>query len=108
MGGDTFENEAIETAAAAITAEQRDAVVGKRILRFRLGYDKSVRDYFARNSGQTVDNWLAEVMTHAQAHYMHSSLPNKIIFEVTSSNIILYYTTYSYRFFTAIYGVKCD
>ena len=82
VGGDSFRNEAIEATAAVVNDEQRNNVVGKRILRFRLGYDASVRDYFAQNSKQTVDNWLAEVMTHAQAHYLHSSLENKIIFEV--------------------------
>ena len=82
VGGDAFTNEEIETAAATVNYEQRNNVVGRRILRFRLGYDRSVRDYFTQNSEQTVDNWLAEVMTHTQAHYLHSSLANKIIFEV--------------------------
>ena len=29
-----------------------------------------------------VDNWLAEVMTHSQAHFLHSSLRHKIILKV--------------------------
>merc|ERR1712165_209891 len=50
------------------------------------GYDKAVKNYFETNGG-TVDNWLAEVMTHSQAHYLHSSLKHQIILENTQAPV---------------------
>ena len=81
IGGDSMMNDKQEAAASAITVEQMGAVPTVLKLKFRLGYDKGVKNYLQRR-GQNVDNWLAEVMTHAQNHYEHSSLKHKIIFEV--------------------------
>ena len=80
-GSDAFVNDLLEASVAAVTAEQETSVPSTLVVRFRLGYDKGVKQYF-EGRGQNVDNWLAEVMTHAQAHYTHSSLQHKIIFEV--------------------------
>ena len=80
-GSDAFYNELQEAAAFAVTAEQTTTVPSTLTLKFRIGYDKGVKSYLRRR-GKNVDNWLAEVMTHAQAHYTHSSLQNKIIFQV--------------------------
>jgi hypothetical protein len=80
-GSDAFYNELQEFAAFAVTAEQTTIVPSTLTLKFRIGYDKGVKSYLRRR-GKNVDNWLAEVMTHAQAHYTHSSLQNKIIFQV--------------------------
>ena len=79
-GGDSYINELEENAASAVTAEQSSTVPRTLALKFRLGYDKGVKSYLERR-GKNVDNWLAEVMTHAQNHYIHSSLQHKIIFE---------------------------
>ena len=53
-------------------------------LKIRLGYDLSTKEYFEMEGGN-VDNWLAKVMTHAQAHFLHSSLKHQIIFQVNHS-----------------------
>ena len=74
-------NDNIEAAAAAVTGRQMRTVPSKLKIKFRLGYDLGVKN-FLEGRGKNVDNWLAEVMTHAQNHYMHHTLKNNIIFEV--------------------------
>ena len=71
-------------AAAQVNSAETSAVPAIITLRMRLGYDKAVKSYFETNGGN-VDKWLAEVMTHFQAHYLHSSLKHQIIFEVRKS-----------------------
>ena len=77
-------NDQWETAAAQVSSAQTSTVPAKVTLKMRLGYDKAVKNYFETNGG-TVDNWLAEVMTHSQAHYLHSSLKHQIILQVRKS-----------------------
>ena len=85
-GGDTFINQQWEAAAAEVTEEQMRTVPSVLKIKYRLGYDQATRDYLEAR-GQNVDNWLAEVMTHSQAWYMHSSLQHKLVLEVKSVNI---------------------
>ena len=80
-GKDSFINEELEAAAAEVTAAQRTTVPTTLTLKFRLGVDRGTKEYLESRS-QNVDNWLSEVMTHAQSHYTHSSLQHKIIFQV--------------------------
>ena len=70
-----------EAAAAQVSASQTSTVPGIMTLKMRLGYDQAVKNYFETEGGN-VDNWLAEVMTHSQAHYFHSSLKHQIILQV--------------------------
>ena len=82
----SLSNDQWEAAAAQVSAAQESTVPAKLKLRMRLGYDQAVKNYFETNGGN-VDNWLAELMTHAQAHYYHSSLKHQIILEVKYYNI---------------------
>ena len=77
----SLSNDQWEAAAAQVSAAQESTVPAKLKLRMRLGYDQAVKNYFETNGGN-VDNWLAEVMTHSQAHYLHSSLKHQIILQV--------------------------
>ena len=77
-------NDEWEAAAAKVSSAETSTVPAIITLRMRLGYDKEVKNYFETNGGN-VDNWLAEVMTHSQAHYLHSSLKHQIILEVRKS-----------------------
>ena len=70
-----------EAAAAQVSASQTSTVPGIMTLKMRIGYDQAVKNYFETEGGN-VDNWLAEVMTHSQAHYFHSSLKHQIILQV--------------------------
>ena len=81
-------NDAIEAEASTVTAQQMKNVPRILKLKFRLGYERSTKDNFDRN-GQNVDNWLADVMTHAQNYYMHSTLQHQIILEVYFDSIFL-------------------
>ena len=38
--------------------------------------------------GGNIENWLAQVMTHSQAHFLHSSLEHQIIFKVNDGDTI--------------------
>jgi len=79
-------NDQWEAAAAQVSSAQTSTVPAIVTLKMRLGYDKAVKNYFETNGG-TVDNWLAEVMTHSQAHYLHSSLKHQIILENTQAPV---------------------
>ena len=70
-----------EKAAAKVSRAQRREVPAMLSIKIRLGYDTSTYDHFGGDEGK-VDNWLAEVMTHSQAHFLHGSLRHKIILEV--------------------------
>ena len=74
-------NDQWEAAAAQVSATQTSTVPAIMTLKMRLGYDQAVKNYFETEGGN-VDNWLAEVMTHSQAHYLHSSLKHQIILQV--------------------------
>ena len=76
-------NDQWEAAAAQVSGSQRNKVPAILTLKMRIGYDKAVKNYFEKEGGN-VDNWLAEVMTHSQAHYLHSSLKHQIILQVQS------------------------
>ena len=49
----------------------------------RLGIDVSAKNTIENRLGTTVDDWLAKVMTHFQAHYNHPTLRHRIAFKVT-------------------------
>ena len=78
---DELENDQFEEALAQISAAELSSVPPTMTINFRLGYDRSAREYFDREGGK-IDNWLAQVMTHSQVHYLHSSLRHQIIFKV--------------------------
>ena len=77
----SISNDQWEAAAAQVSTAQTSAVPAIMTLKMRLGYDQAVKNYFETEGGN-VDNWLAEVMTHSQAHYLHSSLKHQIILQV--------------------------
>ena len=82
----SLSDDQLEAAAAQVRGSQRSTVPAILTLKMRLGYDKAVKNYFEKEGGN-VDNWLAEVMTHSQAHYLHSSLKHQIILQVQSYEI---------------------
>ena len=88
-------NEEWEAAAAKVNAAQQSTVPASLALKIRLGYDKSARQALERE-GKNVDNWLAEVMTHSQIHYLHSSLKHQIILQVYLSYIVIKFCTKSF------------
>ena len=81
-----FINEDWEVDAKRVTAEERSVVPKYLALNIRLGYDKSVKDYF-KKKGTIVDEWLSEVMTHVQDYFFQSSLKHKIILQVRYNEI---------------------
>ena len=85
----SLSDDQLEAAAAQVRGSQRSTVPAILTLKMRLGYDKAVKNYFEKEGGN-VDNWLAEVMTHSQAHYLHSSLKHQIILQVQSYEIFNY------------------
>jgi len=84
MDDSSIINKQKDSAAAKVSAMDRSTVPPILTVKIRLGYDKSVKQYFGGNGGN-VDNWMSKVMTHSQAHFLHSSLKHKIIFEVTQT-----------------------
>ena len=76
-----LENKEWEEALQKISAAELSTVPPILRINFRLGYDRSAKEYFDREGGN-VDNWLAKVMTHSQAHYLHSTLKHQIILQV--------------------------
>ena len=77
----------MEADASRITAERTSTVPHTLTLNIRLGYDRGVKEWFDDRPGQNVDKWLGEVMTHAEAHFMDSSLQHKIILQVLYKKI---------------------
>ena len=79
-------NEQWEEAAAKVSAMQRSTVPPIIGVNIRLGFDRTTKEYFQRedrnNWRRNLDNWLAEVMTHSQVHFLHSSLKHQIILQV--------------------------
>ena len=76
-----YVNENWENSARNVTVEQKRAVPNYLALNIRVGYDKSVKEYF-EGKGEIVDNWLSEVLTQVQLYFLHNSLKHKIIFQV--------------------------
>ena len=76
-----LENKELDEAIAKISAVELSTVPPILTLNIALGYDRSTKEYFDREGGN-VDNWLAKVMTHSQAHYLHSTLKHQIILQV--------------------------
>ena len=76
-----LENKELDEALAKISAAELTTVPPILTLNIALGYDRSTKEYFDREGGN-VDNWLAKVMTHSQAHYLHSTLKHQIILQV--------------------------
>ena len=70
-----------ESVALNVSQEEMANVPPVLKLKIRIGYDRGVKEYLTRE-GKNIDNWLAEVMTHAQAHYLHPSLRSRIYWEV--------------------------
>ena len=74
-------------AAAKVSAAELSVVPPILTINIRLGYDRSTKEYFEKKGGNR-DNWLAEVMTHSQAHFLHSSLEHQIILKVNDGDTI--------------------
>ena len=76
-----LENREWEEALQKISAAELSTVPPILRINFRLGYDKSTKEYFEPYI-ESIDNWLAQVMTHSQAHFLHPSLRHQIILQV--------------------------
>ena len=74
-------DEELEGAVAKVSTVEQSTVPANLALKIRLGYDKGAKQVLERE-GKNVDNWLAEVLTHAQVHFLHSSLKHQIILQV--------------------------
>ena len=70
----------------AVTDEQMASVPYSINVNFRLGYDKGTKRWMM-DSDQNIDNWLAEVMTHTQIHFTHSSLQHYVFLNVSHSKL---------------------
>ena len=70
----------------AVTDEQMASVPYSINVNFRLGYDKGTKRWMM-DSDQNIDNWLAEVMTHTQIHFTHSSLRHYVFLNVSHSKL---------------------
>ena len=82
-------NQEWEKKAAKISpVELRARVPPILTLKIRLGHDLSTKEYFEKEGGN-VDNWLAKVMTHTQASFLHSSLEHQIILQVNYRQMYL-------------------
>ena len=51
----------------------------KAVIKF--GYDEGIKNRLSQQ-GQTFQQWIEGVLTHAQAHFKHPSLGTQIEFEV--------------------------
>jgi len=74
-------DEELEGAAAKVSTVEQSTAPASLALKIRLGYDKGAKQVL-ETEGKNVDNWLAEVLTHAQVHFLHSSLKHQIILQV--------------------------
>ena len=81
LGNEVFWTK-VENKSDSVSEELLAAVPYTIAVNFRLGYDKGTKDYLEKVN-VNIDNWLAEVMTHAQVHFLHSSLQHQIFFMVT-------------------------
>ena len=82
---DPIIDEQEEEAAEKVSTMQRSTVPAILTVKIKLGYDRSLLNSLMEDGRwrwRNVDNWLAEVLTHAQAHYLHSSLKQQIILKV--------------------------
>ena len=81
-------NDQWEQAAAKVTNQQRSTVPAILTIKYRLGYDRTAKKYFENQDQMygafpgNVDKWLAEMMTHVQSFFLHSSLKHQIILKV--------------------------
>ena len=56
--------------------------------RIKLGIDESARKTITNKLKSNVDTWLAEMLTHLQAHYHHPTLRHRINFKVCLKNLM--------------------
>ena len=51
-------------------------------INFRFGIDTSAKSAIEDELSMTIDNYLSDLLTHTQAHYMLPSLNHAVTFEV--------------------------
>ena len=67
---------------AARMGDVSDKVPDKLKINFRFGIDTSAKSAIEDELSMTVDNYLSDLLTHTQAHYMLPSLNHVVKFEV--------------------------
>ena len=68
---------------AASMGDVRGSVPEKLTINLRFGVDTSAKSAIEGTLSTTVDNYLSDLLTHTQAHYLLPSLDHEITFEVT-------------------------
>ena len=84
-GDDTNNDEIIDDKLEQLVAKLGDArgiVPEKLTVNLRFGVDTSARSSIENTLSTTVDNYLSDLLTHTQAHYLLPSLNHQITFEV--------------------------
>ena len=76
--GDELFNSGIEKEA---DAAQSTTIPSKLKAVIKFGYDEGIKNRLSQQ-GQTFQQWIEGVLTHAQAHFKHPSLGTQIEFEV--------------------------
>ena len=76
--GDEVVNAQIEKDADAMKSTTIPSKL-KAVIKF--GYDEGIKNRLSQQ-GQTFQQWIEGVLTHAQAHFKHPSLGTQIEFEV--------------------------
>ena len=83
--GESEEDEVIDEELERLASRMGDVsedVPDTLIVNFRFGVDTSAKAAIEDELSMTVDNYLSDLLTHTQAHYMLSSLNHTVKFEV--------------------------
>ena len=83
--GESEEDEVIDEELERLASRMGDVsddVPDTLVVNFRFGVDTSAKAAIEDELSMTVDNYLSDLLTHTQAHYMLSSLNHTVKFEV--------------------------
>ena len=83
--GESEEDEVIDEELERLASRMGDVsndVPHTLVINFRFGVDTSAKAAIEDELSMTVDNYLSDLLTHTQAHYMLSSLNHTVKFEV--------------------------
>jgi hypothetical protein len=87
QGNDDMLNDELDTAIAQMK-NSKVSVPSKLTLNIRMGVDASANTNIKQKLNMKVDNWLEQLLTHTQAHFLHSSLKHQLHFKVTKQTYV--------------------
>ena len=82
---DDVENNDLKTKISHMHKEDI-SVPSKLTLNIRMGVDAKANSNIKSVLKMSVDNWIEELLTHAQVHFLHNSLKHQIYLKVSKSN----------------------